>query len=117
VTELAYLVAAAAFIVGLKQLSHPRTARRGNMLAAAGMLLAIVVTLIAQDIVSWGVVIAGLVIGGAIGAVWARKVADDRDARDGRRPERLRRHRVRPRGGAPSSSRSVTRPRSGSTSS
>ncbi|NIR39175.1 MAG: NAD(P)(+) transhydrogenase (Re/Si-specific) subunit beta, partial [Actinobacteria bacterium] len=43
---LLYLVAAAAFIVGLKRLSGPRTARSGNMIGAAGMLLAIVVTLV-----------------------------------------------------------------------
>ena len=45
-TELLYLGAAVLFIVGLKQLSSPRTARRGNMLASVGMLLALVVTLV-----------------------------------------------------------------------
>ena len=74
-TELAYLAAAVAFIVGLKQLSHPRTARRGNALAAAGMLVAVVVTLIDQDIVGWGTVAGGFVVGAAIGVVWARRVA------------------------------------------
>lgn len=74
-TELAYLVAAVAFIIGLKQLAHPRTARRGNLLAASGMLLAVVVTLIDQAIIGWGVLAGGAVLGGAIGAVWARRVA------------------------------------------
>ncbi len=74
-TELAYLAAAVAFILGLKELGHPRTARRGNALAAAGMLVAVVVTLVSQDIVNWGVVSAGVVVGAAIGAVWARRVA------------------------------------------
>ncbi len=73
-TELLYLLAAVLFIFGLKQLSSPRTARRGNLLAAAGMLVAIVVTLVDQDIVSWITVVAGLVTGGAVGAVLALRV-------------------------------------------
>lgn len=72
---LAYLAAAVAFIVGLKQLAHPATARRGNLLAALGMLVAVVVALVSQDIVSWGFVVAGMVVGGVVGAVWARRVA------------------------------------------
>jgi len=72
--ELLYLLAAVLFVVGLKQLSTPRTARRGNTMAAAGMLLAMVVTLVDQDIISWATVIAGLVAGGAIGAVLAMRV-------------------------------------------
>ncbi len=72
--ELLYLLAAVLFVVGLKQLSTPRTARRGNAMAAAGMLLAMVVTLVDQDIISWATVIAGLVAGGAIGAVLAMRV-------------------------------------------
>jgi NAD(P) transhydrogenase subunit beta len=74
VTELLYLLAAVAFILGLKQLGSPRTARNGNRIAAAGMLLAIVVTLIDQDIVQWGTVIAGLVLGSAVGAFLALRV-------------------------------------------
>ncbi|MCH6554934.1 MAG: NAD(P)(+) transhydrogenase (Re/Si-specific) subunit beta, partial [Acidobacteria bacterium] len=46
--NLFYLVAAVLFILGLKGLSHPRTAVRGNLLGSAGMLLAIVVTLLAK---------------------------------------------------------------------
>jgi NAD(P) transhydrogenase subunit beta len=75
VTELAYLAAAVAFVLGLKQMSHPRTARRGNTLASLGMLLAVVVTLVSQDIVSWGVVVAGGAVGAGIGVLWARRVA------------------------------------------
>jgi NAD(P) transhydrogenase subunit beta len=74
VTQLLYLLAAVAFIFGLKQLGSPRTARNGNMIASAGMLLAIVVTLIDQDIASWGTVVAGLVVGGAVGATLAIRV-------------------------------------------
>ncbi|MDJ0960021.1 MAG: NAD(P)(+) transhydrogenase (Re/Si-specific) subunit beta [Acidimicrobiia bacterium] len=73
-TQLLYLLAAVAFIFGLKQLGSPRTARNGNMIASAGMLLAIVVTLIDQEIASWGTVIAGLVVGGAVGAALAIRV-------------------------------------------
>jgi NAD(P) transhydrogenase subunit beta len=75
VTQLAYLAAAVAFILGLKQLAHPRTARRGNLLASTGLLLAVVVTLVSQDIVNWGMVLGGAAIGTAIGIVWARRVA------------------------------------------
>ncbi len=68
-----YLVGAAAFIVGLKRLSGPRTARSGNLIASLGMLLAIIVTLVDFE-VSWSVVIAGIVVGAAIGAVLAIQV-------------------------------------------
>jgi NAD(P) transhydrogenase subunit beta len=74
VTELLYLAAAVMFILGLKRLSGPRTARRGNMIAAAGMLLAIVVTLVDTEVLSWGTVVAGLVTGGVIGALLAVRV-------------------------------------------
>jgi NAD(P) transhydrogenase subunit beta len=74
VTELLYLVAAVAFIFGLKQLGSPRTARNGNVIASGGMLLAIVVTIVDQDIANWGTVIAGLIVGGAVGAVLAIRV-------------------------------------------
>ena len=72
--EILYLVAAVAFIVGLKQLGHPRTARSGNRLASIGMLLAIVVTLVSEDIINWGTLVAGLVLGAAIGAWFAVRV-------------------------------------------
>jgi len=73
-TQLLYLAAAVAFIVGLKQLAHPRTARRGNLLASGGMLLAVVVTLVAQGIVNWGVIAGGVALGSVIGVLWARRV-------------------------------------------
>jgi NAD(P) transhydrogenase subunit beta len=59
------------FILGLKGLSSPETARRGNLLAAMGMLLAIVGTLFHQDIISYEWIIVGMVIGSAIGAAMA----------------------------------------------
>jgi NAD(P) transhydrogenase subunit beta len=70
VTEILYLGAAVAFIVGLKQLGGPRTARSGNRIAAFGMLVAIVLTLVSSSIVNWGMVAAGLIVGTGIGA-WA----------------------------------------------
>jgi NAD(P) transhydrogenase subunit beta len=76
--ELAYLVAGVLFIVGLKGLTSPKTARRGNRIAAVGMLVAIVVVvvdLIGLDAkLAWGIVVAGMVVGGGIGAYLALRV-------------------------------------------
>ena len=69
-----YLVAAVLFIVGLKRLQSPETARMGNRLSAVGMLIAIVVTFLSSKTVSYGTIIAGLVVGGAIGLLIARSV-------------------------------------------
>ncbi len=73
-TEILYLACAVAFIVGLKRLGGPRTARSGNLLAAAGMLGAIVITLVDQDIVNWVTVVAGLAAGALVGGVAAVRV-------------------------------------------
>lgn len=72
--NIAYLVAASLFIFGLKGLTHPRTAVRGNRLGALGMLLAIVITLLDQSIVGYGIILAGIVVGGGIGAVLAVRI-------------------------------------------
>jgi len=72
--NIGYLIASVLFILGLKGLTHPRTAVRGNLLGAVGMLLAIVLTLTDQQIVSYEMIILGLIIGGAIGAVLAIKI-------------------------------------------
>ncbi len=69
-----YLFAAVLFIFGLKGLTHPRTAVRGNLLGACGMLLAIVITLTDRNIVGFEVILIGIVIGAAIGAVLAVKI-------------------------------------------
>ena len=74
VVNFTYLIAAVLFILGLKGLGHPRTAVRGNLLGAIGMLLAVVVTLLDRNIVGYEVIIAGFVIGAALGAVLAMKV-------------------------------------------
>jgi len=74
VVTLAYLLAAVLFVFGLKGLSHPRTAVRGNLIGAVGMLIAVVVTLLNMRILEPWAVIVGLVIGGAVGAAMAIKV-------------------------------------------
>jgi len=72
--NIAYLIAASFFIFGLKGLTHPRTAVRGNMLGAIGMLIAILVTLLDRQIISYQLIFVGFVIGGAIGAVLAVRI-------------------------------------------
>ena len=69
--NLFYLIAAVLFILGLKGLTHPRTAVRGNLMGALGMLIAIVVTLTDHRIVSFQIIVAGFVVGGLIGAAMA----------------------------------------------
>jgi len=72
--NLGYLGAAALFIFGLKGLAHPRTAVRGNLLGAMGMLLAVVLTLLDRQIISFEWILVGLVIGAGIGVLLALKV-------------------------------------------
>jgi len=72
--QLVYLLAAALFIVGIKKLQHPATARRGNALSGLGMLLAIAVTLLNREIVSFWVIMAGCVVGAGLGLWMARSV-------------------------------------------
>ncbi len=74
IMQLAYLVSAVLFITGLKRLSHPDTARGGNRLAAIGMLLAIVATLVGEQILTWQWIIGGLLIGTVVGGFMARFV-------------------------------------------
>ncbi|UCE84025.1 MAG: NAD(P)(+) transhydrogenase (Re/Si-specific) subunit beta [Deltaproteobacteria bacterium] len=69
--NLIYLVAAVCFIFGLKGLTSPRTAPRGNLLGASGMLLAVLATLLDQHILTFQLIILGLVVGAAIGAYLA----------------------------------------------
>ena len=71
----AYLVSAAMFIIGLKGLTRPRTAVRGNTLAASAMLLAIVVTLFDNQVLGWTAIFLGIAVGSAIGVVMAQRIA------------------------------------------
>ena len=73
--SLAYLAAAVCFIFGIKRLSSPRTAASGNQIAAIGMGLAIVATLLHRDVVDFGGILIGVAAGGAIGAFAAQRVA------------------------------------------
>jgi H+-translocating NAD(P) transhydrogenase subunit beta len=66
-TEFSYIVASILFVLGLRGLSHPESARRGMHLAEIGMLLAIIGTLVNHEIVSYEWILVGLVIGCAIG--------------------------------------------------
>jgi NAD(P) transhydrogenase subunit beta len=72
--SLAYLVAACFFIIGLKRLSSPRTARRGNMIGATGMLIAIVATLLNEEIVGFQWIFVGVILGSAVGFWLAKTV-------------------------------------------
>lgn len=77
--DVSYLVASVLFILGIRGLTHPRTAVRGNLLGATGMLVAIVATLLNEQIFgtgleAYGVLLAGLVLGATIGATLALKI-------------------------------------------
>jgi proton-translocating NAD(P)+ transhydrogenase subunit beta len=71
--NFAYLIAASLFVLGLRDLAQPRTAARGNMLGALGMLIAVVVTLFDKQILSFATITAGVLIGALIGAFLAFK--------------------------------------------
>ena len=73
-TNIFYVLASVLFILGIKKLSHPKTARSGNFLSACGMFVAIVSTLIANDNIDLQMIIIGMIIGSAIGALFAQKV-------------------------------------------
>ncbi len=74
VVQIAYLLAASLFILGLHNLSGPRTAPLGNLLAAIGMAIAIVATVAWKGVVGWPVILAGMVLGSGIGAVLALRI-------------------------------------------
>tara|TARA_B100001123_G_scaffold359580_1_gene415132 strand:+ start:4573 stop:5976 length:1404 start_codon:yes stop_codon:yes gene_type:complete len=77
--NLTYLASSALFIFGIKGLTHPRTAVRGNLLGATGMLLAVVATLSNEQVFGAGlsglaVILAGLLLGSAVGTLFALKI-------------------------------------------
>jgi NAD(P) transhydrogenase subunit beta len=74
IQALAYLVSAILFILSLKGLTHPSSARRGNFLGMLGMLIAIVATLAGGEVRSYGFIIAGVAAGALIGGVLAARV-------------------------------------------
>jgi NAD(P) transhydrogenase subunit beta len=69
-----YLISAVLFILSLKGLTHPSTARRGNFLGMAGMALAIGATLLGSEIQSYGFIVAGVLVGAVIGIVVALRI-------------------------------------------
>src|SRR5262245_27919516 len=72
--DLMYLVAAVGFILGIKGLSNPQTARRGNIAAALGMTVAVAFTFASPAIDNYWLIVVGIVVGSVIGVVSARKV-------------------------------------------
>ena len=72
--NLSYILASVLFIFGLKMLSSPDTAQRGNFVSSLGMLLAVVVTLLSKEIVSFQFILLGLIGGGVVGAIAALRI-------------------------------------------
>ena len=72
--DLAYLVSAVCFIYGLKMLSHPKSARNGNMIATIGMLIAVVTTVLSGTSLDMKMIAFAMIIGSIIGAFFAVRV-------------------------------------------
>lgn len=72
--DLIYLVAAILFVIGLKGLTKPRTAVRGNLIGALAMFIAVVVTMLHQDVISVTGLLIAIAIGSAVGVVLALKI-------------------------------------------
>lgn len=73
--QLVYLVSASLFIIGLKQLGSPATARNGNLLASIAMFLAVAATLLDRQVLNYELILVGIIIGSLIGAISAKQVA------------------------------------------
>jgi NAD(P) transhydrogenase subunit beta len=73
-STLLYVLAFSLFIVGIKQGTSPTTAKRGNLIAAVGMAVAVITTLLLDGIGNWGVIVGGLLVGGAVGVVASIRV-------------------------------------------
>jgi NAD(P) transhydrogenase subunit beta len=71
---LLYVLSFSLFIFGVMQGTHPTTAKRGNLIAAGGMAIAVTTTLLLDDIGNWGLIIAGITIGTAVGVVASTRV-------------------------------------------
>jgi proton-translocating NAD(P)+ transhydrogenase subunit beta len=69
-----YIVAFSLFIVDLRLMNHPRTARRGNVIGAAGMAIAVIATLLIKEVGDYGLIVLGVAIGTAVGVPAARSV-------------------------------------------
>ncbi len=74
IIQFCYIVAAALFITGLAYLSSPATARKGNLIASVGMLLAIIATLADRNVLNYDMILVGIIIGSIIGVASAKMV-------------------------------------------
>jgi H+-translocating NAD(P) transhydrogenase subunit beta len=74
VATLLYIVSFSMFIFGVRRGTHPTTAKQGNLIAAAGMAIAVTTTLLLDGIGNWGLIVAGIVIGTAVGVVASTRV-------------------------------------------
>jgi NAD(P) transhydrogenase subunit beta len=74
IVNFIYLIAGVLFILGIKGLTKPKTAVRGNMLSALGMLIAVVVTLLNMNTVDYTFIVAGVVVGSVVGSVMALRI-------------------------------------------
>ena len=73
-TNIFYVLASVLFILGIKKLSHPKTARNGNFLASVAMLIAIAATLVSYDYLDYKIIFLGITIGSVVGILFATKV-------------------------------------------
>ncbi len=74
VVTLLYIVSFSLFIFGIRRGTHPTTAKQGNLIAAGGMAIAVVATLLLDGIGNWGIIFGGLIVGGAVGVVASIRV-------------------------------------------
>ena len=74
VSAFAYIIASICFIMALRGLSSPVSARRGNAFGIAGMIIAVVATLALPQVMSFGTILVGVLIGGSIGTIIARRI-------------------------------------------
>ena len=74
ILAILYLASAALFILGLRDLTHPSTARRGNVFAITAMVISVLATLVSPEMSSYGLILTGVIIGGVIGTIVAKKI-------------------------------------------
>ena len=73
-TNLAYVLAAVLFIIGIKRLSSPKTAQSGNTIASIGMLIAIIATVLSFELLDFKLIGVGIIVGTIIGSTFALRV-------------------------------------------
>ncbi len=73
-TQVLYIISFSLFIIGIRRGTHPTTAKQGNQIAAVGMLIAVVTTLLLDGIGNWGLIALGLAIGATVGVVASQRV-------------------------------------------